>query len=297
MMRSHIESFLQYMTVEKRMSANTRQAYASDLTQYASTLTQLGVEEWNEVTRSHIVKHIEELSQAGRASSSLRRAVSSIRMFHHHLKMTGVTTTDPSLYLESPKAEKQLPDTWSQAEVERLLDSVPTSDPLSLRDRAMLELLYGTGMRVSELLGLDLDDLQFELGYLQCEGKGERARIIPVSSVAQSFVERYIQQARNGLGGRETEALFLNGRGRGGRLSRQGFWKMIKRRAKLAGIDKEITPHVLRHSFATHLLENGADLRAIQQMLGHADLATTQVYTHVNKSRLHDVYRKHHPRA
>lgn len=295
MMRSHIESFLQYMTVEKRMSANTRQAYASDLTQYASTLTQLGVEGWNEVTRSHIVKHIEELSQAGRASSSLRRAVSSIRMFHHHLKMTGVTTTDPSLYLESPKAEKQLPDTWSQAEVERLLDSVPTSDPLSLRDRAMLELLYGTGMRVSELLGLDLDDLQFELGYLQCEGKGERARIIPVSSVAQSFVERYIQQARNGLGGRETEALFLNGRG--GRLSRQGFWKMIKRRAKLAGIDKEITPHVLRHSFATHLLENGADLRAIQQMLGHADLATTQVYTHVNNSRLHDVYRKHHPRA
>ncbi|MGA9467510.1 MAG: tyrosine-type recombinase/integrase, partial [Exiguobacterium marinum] len=192
-------------------------------------------------------------------------------------------------------AEKQLPDTWSQAEVERLLDSVPTSDPLSLRDRAMLELLYGTGMRVSELLGLDLDDLQFELGYLQCEGKGERARIIPVSSVAQGFVERYIQQARNGLGGRETEALFLNGRG--GRLSRQGFWKIIKRRAKLAGIDKEITPHVLRHSFATHLLENGADLRAIQQMLGHADLATTQVYTHVNKSRLHDVYRKHHPRA
>ncbi|MCA0980509.1 MULTISPECIES: site-specific tyrosine recombinase XerD [Exiguobacterium] len=294
-MRSHIESFLQYMTVEKRMSANTRQAYASDLTQYASTLNQLGVKDWNDVTRSHIVKHIEELSQAGRASSSLRRAVSSIRMFHHHLKMTGVTTTDPSLYLETPKAEKQLPDTWSQQEVERLLDSVPTSDPLSLRDRAMLELLYGTGMRVSELLGLDLDDLQFELGYLQCEGKGERARIIPVSSVAQGFVERYIQQARNGLGGRETEALFLNGRG--GRLSRQGFWKMIKRRAKLAGIDKEITPHVLRHSFATHLLENGADLRAIQQMLGHADLATTQVYTHVNKSRLHDVYRKHHPRA
>ncbi|MDE0562327.1 tyrosine-type recombinase/integrase [Exiguobacterium sp. B2(2022)] len=273
-MRSHIESFLQYMTVEKRMSANTRQAYASDLTQYASTLNQLGVKDWNDVTRSHIVKHIEELSQAGRASSSLRRAVSSIRMFHHHLKMTGVTTTDPSLYLETPKAEKQLPDTWSQAEVERLLDSVPTSDPLSLRDRAMLELLYGTGMRVSELLGLDLDDLQFELGYLQCEGKGERARIIPVSSVAQGFVERYIQQARNGLGGRETEA-----------------------HAKLAGIDKEITPHVLRHSFATHLLENGADLRAIQQMLGHADLATTQVYTHVNKSRLHDVYRKHHPRA
>jgi integrase/recombinase XerD len=238
---------------------------------------------------------MEELSQAGRAASSLRRAVSSIRTFHHHLKMTGGATTDPALYLETPKAERHLPDTWSQDEVERLLDSVPTSDPLALRDRAMLELLYGTGMRVSELLGLDLDDLQFELGYLQCEGKGESARIIPVSSVAQSFVERYIQQARNGLGGRETEALFLNGRG--GRLSRQGFWKMIKRRAKEAGIQKEITPHVLRHSFATHLLENGADLRAIQQMLGHADLSTTQIYTHVNKARLHDVYRKHHPRA
>lgn len=294
-MRSQVESFLQYMTVEKRMSINTRQAYASDLTQYVSTLTQLGVTEWNEVTRAHIVKHMEELSQAGRAASSLRRAVSSIRTFHHHLKMTGGTLTDPALYLETPKAERHLPDTWSQHEVERLLDSVPTSDPLALRDRAMLELLYGTGMRVSELLGLDLDDLQFELGYLQCEGKGESARIIPVSPVAQSFVERYIQQARNGLGGRETEALFLNGRG--GRLSRQGFWKMIKRRAKEAGIQKEITPHVLRHSFATHLLENGADLRAIQQMLGHADLSTTQIYTHVNKARLHDVYRKHHPRA
>lgn len=294
-MRSQVESFLQYMTVEKRMSINTRQAYASDLTQYVSTLTQLGVTEWNEVTRAHIVKHMEELSQAGRAASSLRRAVSSIRTFHHHLKMTGGTLTDPALYLETPKAERHLPDTWSQHEVERLLDSVPTSDPLALRDRAMLELLYGTGMRVSELLNLDLDDLQFELGYLQCEGKGESARIIPVSPVAQSFVERYIQQARNGLGGRETEALFLNGRG--GRLSRQGFWKMIKRRAKEAGIQKEITPHVLRHSFATHLLENGADLRAIQQMLGHADLSTTQIYTHVNKARLHDVYRKHHPRA
>lgn len=294
-MRSQVESFLQYMTVEKRMSINTRQAYASDLTQYVSTLTQLGVTEWNEVTRAHIVKHMEELSQAGRAASSLRRAVSSIRTFHHHLKMTGGTLTDPALYLETPKAERYLPDTWSQHEVERLLDSVPTSDPLALRDRAMLELLYGTGMRVSELLDLDLDDLQFELGYLQCEGKGESARIIPVSPVAQSFVERYIQQARNGLGGRETEALFLNGRG--GRLSRQGFWKMIKRRAKEAGIQKEITPHVLRHSFATHLLENGADLRAIQQMLGHADLSTTQIYTHVNKARLHDVYRKHHPRA
>lgn len=294
-MRSQVESFLQYMTVEKRMSINTRQAYASDLTQYVSTLTQLGVTEWNEVTRAHIVKHMEELSQAGRAASSLRRAVSSIRTFHHHLKMTGGTLTDPALYLETPKAERHLPDTWSQHEVERLLDSVPTSDPLALRDRAMLELLYGTGMRVSELLDLDLDDLQFELGYLQCEGKGESARIIPVSPVAQSFVERYIQQARNGLGGRETEALFLNGRG--GRLSRQGFWKMIKRRAKEAGIQKEITPHVLRHSFATHLLENGADLRAIQQMLGHADLSTTQIYTHVNKARLHDVYRKHHPRA
>lgn len=294
-MRSQIESFLEYMTVEKRMSANTRQAYSSDLTQYISTLTQLGVTDWNDVTRSHIVKHIEELSQAGRAASSLRRAVSSVRMLHHHLKLTGVTTTDPSLYLETPKAERHLPDTWSQEEVERLLDSVPTNDPLALRDRAMLELLYGTGMRVSELLGLDLNDLQFELGYLQCVGKGESARIIPVSSTAQSFVDRYIQQARNGLGGRETEALFLNGRG--GRLSRQGFWKMIKRRAKEADIQKEITPHVLRHSFATHLLENGADLRAIQQMLGHADLATTQMYTHVNKARLQDVYRKHHPRA
>lgn len=294
-MRSQIEAFLEYMRVERRMTANTKQAYASDLTQYVSTLTQLSVTSWEDVTRTHIVKHLEELSRAGRATSSLRRALSSIRTFHHYLKMKGVTSTDPAVYLDAPKSERHLPDTWSQEEVETLLESVPVSDPLALRDRAMLELLYGTGMRVSELLDLNVEDLQFDLGYLQCTGKGESSRIIPVSGVAQTFVERYLSQARNGIGGRETNALFLNGRG--GRLSRQGFWKMIKKRAKEAGIEKDITPHVLRHSFATHLLENGADLRAIQQMLGHADLSTTQIYTHVNKARLHEVYRKHHPRA
>lgn len=294
-MRQQLETFIDYLVIERQMSANTAAAYRNDLNQYLTTLEQQGISSAEEVTRHQIVLHIESLLQAQKSRSTVRRSTSSIRSFHQFLVERQIVRHDPSRHLDLPKPDKKLPVVWSQTDIVRLLDSVVGNAPLVRRDAAMLELLYGTGMRVSELLQLTLGDLQLELGYLSCLGKGNKTRIIPISQTAIDSVSIYLELARNSLGGRQTDYVFLNSRG--DRLSRQGFWKMIKRRAKEAGIEKDITPHVLRHSFATHLLENGADLRVVQEMLGHADLSTTQMYTHVNKARLHDVYKNHHPRA
>lgn len=294
-MRQQLEAFINYLVIERQMSANTAAAYRNDLNQYLHSLEQAGVTSLEFVTRHHIVLHIESLLNAQKSRATVRRATSSIRSFHQYLVEERQVESDPSRHLDLPKPEKKLPVVWSQTDVVKLLDSVVGNDPLVRRDAAMLELLYGTGMRVSELLQLTLNDLQLELGYLSCLGKGNKTRIIPISTTAIESVTTYLELARNSLGGQQTDYVFLNSRG--SRLSRQGFWKMIKRRAKEAGIEKEITPHVLRHSFATHLLENGADLRVVQEMLGHADLSTTQMYTHVNKGRLHEVYKNHHPRA
>ncbi|MCK2157835.1 site-specific tyrosine recombinase XerD [Exiguobacterium sp. 17-1] len=294
-MRQQLETFIDYLVIERQMSVNTAAAYRNDLNQYLTTLEQRGISSAEEVTRHHIVLHIESLLQAQKSRATVRRSTSSIRSFHQFLVERQIVRHDPSRHLDLPKPDKKLPVVWSQTDIVRLLDSVVGNDPLVRRDAAMLELLYGTGMRVSELLQLTLGDLQLELGYLSCLGKGNKTRIIPISQTAIDSVSIYLELARNSLGGRQTDYVFLNSRG--DRLSRQGFWKMIKRRAKEAGIEKDITPHVLRHSFATHLLENGADLRVVQEMLGHADLSTTQMYTHVNKARLHDVYKNHHPRA
>ncbi|ASI34953.1 MULTISPECIES: site-specific tyrosine recombinase XerD [unclassified Exiguobacterium] len=294
-MRQQLEAFINYLVIERQMSGNTAAAYRNDLNQYLHSLEQAGVTSLEFVTRHHIVLHIESLLNAQKSRSTVRRATSSIRSFHQYLVEERQVESDPSRHLDLPKPEKKLPVVWSQTDVVKLLDSVVGNDPLVRRDAAMLELLYGTGMRVSELLQLTLNDLQLELGYLSCLGKGNKTRIIPISTTAIESVTTYLELARNSLGGQQTDYVFLNSRG--SRLSRQGFWKMIKRRAREAGIEKEITPHVLRHSFATHLLENGADLRVVQEMLGHADLSTTQMYTHVNKGRLHEVYKNHHPRA
>ncbi len=294
-MRQQLEAFINYLVIERQMSGNTAAAYRNDLNQYLHSLEQVGVTSLEFVTRHHIVLHIESLLNAQKSRSTVRRATSSIRSFHQYLVEERQVESDPSRHLDLPKPEKKLPVVWSQTDVVKLLDSVVGNDPLVRRDAAMLELLYGTGMRVSELLQLTLNDLQLELGYLSCLGKGNKTRIIPISTTAIESVTTYLELARNSLGGQQTDYVFLNSRG--SRLSRQGFWKMIKRRAREAGIEKEITPHVLRHSFATHLLENGADLRVVQEMLGHADLSTTQMYTHVNKGRLHEVYKNHHPRA
>jgi integrase/recombinase XerD len=207
-----------------------------------------------------------------------------------------VSLQDPSVHIETPKTERKLPKVLSPQEVEALLETPASNDPFSQRDKAMLELLYATGIRVSELVQLNISDIHLNMGFIRCMGKGSKERIIPLGKMAQSAIERYINSGRSEmLKGKKTEALFLNHHGN--RLSRQGFWKILKQLAKKAKIEKDLTPHTLRHSFATHLLENGADLRAVQEMLGHADISTTQIYTHVTKTRLKDVYSAFHPRA
>ncbi|KPC99385.1 Tyrosine recombinase XerD [Geobacillus sp. BCO2] len=224
--------------------------------------------------------------------------MASIRSFHQFLLREKIAAQDPTVHIETPQFERTLPKVLSVEEVEALLAAPQVSTPFGLRDKAMLELLYATGMRVSELVQLNLSDVHLTMGFVRCYGKGRKERIVPIGRMAIEALAHYLEHGRPQLVNprrRATEALFLNHYGQ--RLTRQGFWKILKRLAKEAGIEKELTPHTLRHSFATHLLENGADLRAVQELLGHADISTTQMYTHVTKTRLKDVYKQYHPRA
>ncbi|MFZ0368562.1 MAG: site-specific tyrosine recombinase XerD [Halobacillus sp.] len=291
-----LEDFFHYLTVERGLSSNTIQSYKRDLTQYQQFLQQeLNLSNWDQVTRSHIMRYLHDLNDKGRSSATVARLLSSIRLYHQFLIREKVTNEDPSLHIETPKKERKLPKVLSSEEVDKLLN-VQTKDPLSLRNKAMLEMLYATGLRVTELVSLKVSDLHLTMGFVRCLGKGSKERIIPLGDLAKEAVQTYLEQGRGTLvKNKKTEELFVNHHGNN--LSRQGFWKILKAVARDAGIMKELTPHTLRHSFATHLLENGADLRAVQEMLGHADISTTQVYTHVTKTRLKDVYRSYHPRA
>jgi integrase/recombinase XerD len=293
----HVQDFLQYIIVERALSKNTIDSYKRDLTQYILYLEKVeSIESIHQVERSHIMGFLLFLKENGKASTTLARNIASIRSFHQFLFREKVASQDPTLHIETPKSERKLPKVLSPHEVEALLDTPSSNEPLSKRDKAMLELLYATGIRVSELVQLDLGDIHLAMGFIRCMGKGSKERIIPLGKMAQSAIERYLHDGRSALlKGKKSEALFLNHHGN--RLSRQGFWKILKQLAFKARIEKELTPHTLRHSFATHLLENGADLRAVQEMLGHADISTTQIYTHVTKTRLKDVYSAFHPRA
>lgn len=297
-MEDQLKDFIHFLIVEKGLAQNTIVAYERDLKSYihylktAETILQL-----NDVQRIHIVHFLGFLKEQGKSSKTVARHVASIRAFHQFLLRDKVTDHDPSVLIETPKLERSLPKVLNLQEVERLLDTPKTTDHYGLRDKAMLEILYATGIRVSELIGLNLGDVHLTMGFVRCIGKGNKERIIPVGRTAQSALENYLKHGRPCFlpKNRQEEALFLNHHGK--RLTRQGFWKILKKITKEAGIDKELTPHTLRHSFATHLLENGADLRSVQEMLGHADISTTQIYTHVTKTRLKDVYSKFHPRA
>jgi integrase/recombinase XerD len=293
----HVQDFLQYIIVERALSKNTIDSYKRDLIQYILYLEKVeSIRTIDQVERSHIIGYLLFLKENGKASATLARNIASIRSFHQFLFREKVASQDPAVHIESPKAERKLPKVLTTHEVEALLDTPSSNEPMSKRDKAMLELLYATGIRVSELVQLDLADIHLEMGFIRCMGKGSKERIIPLGKMAQSAIERYLQDGRAFLlKGKKTESLFLNHHGN--RLSRQGFWKILKQLAVKAQIKKELTPHTLRHSFATHLLENGADLRAVQEMLGHADISTTQIYTHVTKTRLKDVYSAFHPRA
>lgn len=293
-----INDFIHYLIVEKGLAKNTIQSYRRDLTNYTEFLQgQLNMTDWNSVSRSHIMQFLSSLKNEGKSSRTIARHIASIRSFHHFLLIDKVTDDDPTVHIETPQAEMKLPKVLNLDEVEKLLNAPDTSKPLGIRDKAMLELMYATGMRVSELIGLSLNDTHLSLGFVRCIGKGSKERIIPIGQMAIRALDLYLKEGRPKLvnSKNRSDYLFLNHHGRP--LSRQGFWKILKQTATKAGITKELTPHTLRHSFATHLLENGADLRSVQEMLGHADISTTQIYTHVTKTRLKDVYSQFHPRA
>jgi integrase/recombinase XerD len=295
-MKEVLDSFIHYVMVEKGLSANTIQSYRRDLERFLSFLSQEGCSNLNQIRRDHILSFLLQLRKENKATATINRHLSSIRTFFRFLVQEKECHTDPSAHIETPKLEKKLPQVLSVREVEDLLQAPPTSTPFGQRDKAMLEVLYATGIRVSELINLKLDDVHLDMGFLKCMGKGSKERIIPLGELAIDALTLYVNNGRRKLDKtRRQQVLFLNHHGRP--MTRQGFWKIIKQYAARAGINKKITPHTLRHSFATHLLENGADLRAVQEMLGHADISTTQIYTHVSKVRLRDVYAQAHPRA
>ncbi|GAA0364035.1 site-specific tyrosine recombinase XerD [Bacillus horti] len=295
-MKSSIDSFLHYLTVEKGLAQNTLQSYRRDITHFVSELDRAGISNFNETNRQHIMTYLLSLKKEGKATSTISRHISSIRAFYQYLFRDQLIKHDPTVHLETPKIERRLPQVLSATEVEALLAAPEHAPAFGQRDRAMLEILYATGMRVSELTSLNVEDVHLQMEFVKCMGKGSKERIIPLGQIAVNAVETYMLSGRAQLlRSKKEKALFLNHHGR--RLTRQGFWKIIKKYAKEANIKKEIKPHTLRHSFATHLLENGADLRSVQEMLGHADISTTQIYTHVTKTRLKDVYSKTHPRA
>ena len=291
-----LDLFLNYLVVERGLSRNTLDAYGRDLARYADFITRSKIDGPTAVGSSDILRFLTGLKQTGLSARSRARALVALRMFHKFLHAENIVDANPADRIEAPKSLKKLPDTLSPQEVEKLLEAPRGEQNLDYRDRAMFEILYATGLRVSELINIKLTDLQLDVGYLVAFGKRSKQRIVPVGEEAVSALNNYLKFARPFL---EKDAgaseVFLNRSGRG--LTRQGFWKIIKRRAQQTGINKNITPHTLRHSFATHLLDNGADLRSVQMMLGHADISTTQIYTHVTRERLKKIHNLHHPRS
>lgn len=295
-MDAYVQEFINYLSAERGLAQNTLESYGRDLRQFQAFLVNEHLDLVKQANRAAIFSYLQNLQLKGRAVSTISRNLAAIKSFYQFLVREKYIDKDPSANLESPKLEKRLPKILSVAEVEELLKQPNSFLPTGMRDRAMLELLYATGIRVSELISLNISDVNLDMGYLKCYGKGAKERIVPVGSIAVKCVQEYINKGRPKLIRTYDEpALFVNHHGN--RLTRQGFWKIIKKYAQEAHINKDITPHTLRHSFATHLLENGADLRSVQEMLGHADISTTQIYTHVTRNHLKEVYDKTHPRA
>ncbi|GGA60781.1 site-specific tyrosine recombinase XerD [Ornithinibacillus halotolerans] len=296
MLNHAYNDFFHYLQIERGLSENTLKSYKRDLHRYTEKMKKTDHASWNEITRTDIISFLYQLKDEGKSSATIARTISSIRQFHHFLLREDIVKHDATLHIETPKKERKLPDVLSLEEVDKLLDIQGTT-PLDIRNKAMLELMYATGLRVSELVSLKIDDLHLTMGFVRCTGKGSKERIVPLGEVAEQALETYLKKSRTILikKNKEERSLFVNQHGRP--LSRQGFWKILKKLTDEANISKDITPHTLRHSFATHLLENGADLRAVQEMLGHSDISTTQIYTHVSKSRLKDMYKAYHPRA
>lgn len=296
-MYDQIEDYLHYLTIERGLSMNTRSSYERDLKQYYQFVVNQQIENWQQVDRYLILAFLEKLKKENKSTATITRMISSLRRFHQFLRQERYTDHDPMQHIDTPKKAQKLPDTLSLKEVERLIDTPDTRKVLGIRDRAILEVLYATGLRVSELIQLQLSDIHLNMALLQTVGKGDKERIVPLGDLAIHWIEVYLSDARPILVKKNPSetALFVNNHGK--KMTRQGIWKNLKAIVRAAGINKTVTPHTLRHSFATHLLENGADLRTVQELLGHADISTTQIYTHITKKRMTDVYKQYFPRA
>lgn len=288
--------YLHYLKVERGLSENTINSYGIDLKLFLEYLRENEIPSFKQVNKEVIVNYMQSEKNNNKANSSILRSVSSLRKFFQYLAQEKIIEKDPMLLIDTPKKKQHLPQVLTKEEVEKLLRSPNTGQVLGLRDRAMLELMYATGLRISEIINLKLKDLHLTMGTLQTLGKGHKERIVPVGDEAIKWVNRYLEEARPKLlKQKRSNYLFLNFHGNN--LTRQGVWKNLKAEVRKAGIQKNITPHTLRHSFATHILENGADLRIVQELLGHADISTTQIYTHLSNKQLADIYNRAHPRA
>jgi integrase/recombinase XerD len=292
---SEVADFLDYARVEKGLSPNSITSYRQDLQKFVLYLQESGLE-LGQIRHENLRKFLESLYRRGLSARSVARHLAALRHFFQFLVKEGKLPQDPAREIEAPRLDQSLPKYLSAGEVDSLLAQPDSETPAGLRDRAMLELLYATGMRVSELLSVRWEDFEPNLGIVRCIGKGRKERLIPVGKSALRAVEAYVRKARGSFAKKPgVYYMFLNARG--GALSRVGFWKILGTYGRRAGIQTSLSPHMIRHSFATHLLERGADLRSIQSMLGHSDISTTQIYTHVLKERLRQVYQTHHPRA
>lgn len=295
-MDSLLNKFLEYLLYEREASNNTIESYSRDLRQFKKYIIENEINDFKLVNKTTIITYLVYLQKIGRAPSTVSRNLASVRSFYQYLLNEGIVKKDPTVNLQSPKNEKKLPQILTPKEVELLLEQPDLNTSKGVRDRAMLELLYAAGIRVSELVALDIDDINLQLGFLICSKSTSNERNIPIGRFAINILHEYLlNHRRNFVKDNNVKALFLNYHGK--RLTRQGFWKIIKSYTKKINLNKAITPHTLRHSFAVHLIENGADLKSVQEMLGHSDISTTQVYAKITKPTLRDVYNKTHPRA
>lgn len=298
---SQLNHYLQFVKLEKGLSKNSVTSYKNDLQRYLNFLSgTLGLKDLGGVTLQHIENYLEELSAMDLSASTVARNISSIRSFHEFAVVENFAEANPAELIDLPKKTKNLPEVLSADEVSRILDTPNRETDVGIRNAAILETLYATGMRVSELTELELDNLVFQIGFIRVVGKGNKERLVPVGEVAQMALEHYIEvvrpQYKSDKNPEKTKnKIFLSQRGNP--LSRMSIWNIVNNAAERAGIEKNVYPHIFRHSFATHLLEGGADLRAVQEMLGHSSIITTEIYTHVDRSLLHQVHKEFHPRA
>ena len=293
------ENYIHYLSIEKGLSNNSIEAYLRDIDKFFMFISKdlnMDVNFIDAISKEHLLKYFKQINMEGLSKRTQARYIASLKSYFRFMIRENIIKKDPTDIIDTPKKDKKLPDYLSVAEIERLLQVVDTTKPLGYRDRTMLEISYGAGLRVSELLSLRTDDINLELGFIRCYGKGNKERIIPIGEIALEYLKVYLDNIRPAiLKNAKTRELFLNSRGKS--MSRQGFFKILLNYGKMAGIKKHLSPHTLRHSFATHLLENGADLRSVQEMLGHSDISTTEIYTHLSMKQIKRVYDKTHPRA